>query len=230
MSQVMAEISASKVWDVKEFALPRIPLVIGQWVGPESQTPLQVEDMPIKFPGTEVRVPGDLHESHGSLIDQIVSFDQKNFDSFDLQHIYLTITQSVVNVGQVQRIPGWHVDGYQKREPRIIQHQYAVTNTLPTLFHVSSVEIEQLPKKEFFKTLAAKCETDGKKWQAEPGQIHLLNSFCPHRPVETNCEEFRYFVRLSFSPIPFTRKNNTQNPLFDYHWDLQTKKKFYKEE
>ena len=226
---IISDIQQRKKWNVAEFCHPRCPEVIGEWKQDPYQKNLKIEDCPIKFPGSELRVPDFVPSVYQSLLDMILTYDQALFpDSYPSMYVYLTITQSHVGPGKVQRVPGWHVDGYQKaheRTPLEIQHQYAITNCLPTSFHLSGLDIKQLPKKMFFETLARTCKDE---WAAQPYEIHLLNSFCPHRPVEAKTEHDRWFVRLSFSQVPFTRKGNTINPLFDYTWDHKTKKEFYR--
>ena len=220
-----------RMFNISGFKIGKTPaLVLGTFQDVDiNGDDLTIEDMPIKFPGSDCRIPELVPENYVKLVQNIVNYDATLSTSFKSNYVYLTITRSTVEPGRVQRIPGWHVDGFQKpgRTPQVIQHQYAVTNALPTLFCTDPlVLVHSDNKKDFFKQLADVCET-GTHWQATPGQIHLLNAYCPHRPVEAKEPTRRFFVRVSFSQIPFTRKGNTKNPCFDYEWNDKTKIEFY---
>jgi len=221
---LISDIRQRKKWNVAEFRHQRCPEVIGEWKQDPPHNDLKIEDLPIKFPDSELWIPDFVPLVYQSLLDMILTYDQAMFpESYPSMYIYLTISNSHIEPGHVQPTPGWHVEGYQKaheRTPFEIQHQYAVTNCLPASFHTSGLEMKQLPKKMFFQTLARSCKDE---WAAKPYEIHLLNSFCPHRPVEAQEDRNRWFVRLSFSQIPFTRKGNTINPLFEYSWDNKAK-------
>ena len=219
--------SENKLFDVSEFKVGNCPdNVIGTFEPDSLSDDIVVEDMPIKFPRSKVLIPDFITADYQRLIQRIFEYDTNNDDLYT----YLTITTSTVESDAVQRIPGWHVDGFQKPHRGLlsVQRQYAVTNCLPTLFCTDPLDVVHSgTKKEFFKQLTEKCQNGTSFWQAAPYQIHLLNSFCPHRPVKATETIRRFFVRVSFSPVPFTRKNNTINPLFKYKWDSSTKKMFY---
>jgi hypothetical protein len=197
-----------------------------------------IEDMPIKMSGnTDIHLPDFVPKEFVDTINATLNYDKNNFESFKDMFVYLTITSNEVQPGHVQRVSGWHVDGYQKNTPErpagIIQHQYSISNELPTIFyaHYLCAQLHQLPKKEFFKQLSDLCEAKrGGYIATEPYEMYLLNSFCPHKPAINRTDKpiQRWFMRISFSLVPFTNEKNTKNPLIDYTWTKETKATFYK--
>ncbi len=191
---------------------------------------LYLEDMPIKFPGSEYRVPKIIWDNFGDLLIQQMELEKAVNPDIDDQYVYLTIQQGMVKPKTTQRPPGTHIDGFQKPiiVPQIAQHQISVTNTLPTIFYAAAAKPETtgLVKKEFFKALAQDCEGQP-TFSPQPYEIHLLNAYCPHRPDKATQEAFRTFVRFSISSIPFMGSYNTRNSLFDYEWTDEKKAAYY---
>ena len=192
---------------------------------------LYVENIPIKFPGSEYRIPQIIWDNFGDLLVQQMALEKDVNPHIEEQYVYLTIQQGMVAPDKTQRPPGIHIDGFQKATiiPQIAQHQISVTNALPTVFYAAAAgkDTVKLPKNAFFDALAKDCES-APIYTPPTYALHLLNAFCPHRPVTADKEQFRTFVRFSISSIPFMNNYNTRNKLFDYEWTEEKKAAYYR--
>src|SRR5580693_6291900 len=54
--------SLNTIWDVANFAQPRSPWAAGQFILPRPHVP-NVVDLPVKFPGTEYRIPSEFADA-----------------------------------------------------------------------------------------------------------------------------------------------------------------------
>lgn len=192
---------------------------------------LYIEDMPIKVPGGPIVIPNEVFHNHFEhFLRWWLVHEQVLNPHYDSQYLYLTIQQSWVKAGAVQRRPGMHLDGFQKAGivPQPAQHQFAITNAVPTQFVAHFFDFENLPrdKKGMFEKLQQ--ESEGKsRWTAKPYQMHLLNAFCPHEPGVAKYDCFRTFIRCSGSTIPFMGSDNTRNPFLNLEWNVESKRKYY---
>lgn len=192
---------------------------------------LYIEDLPIKFPQTEYRIPQIVWNNFGELLKREIELERMINPHLDDQYIYLTIQQGEVKKDSTHRPSGVHIDGFQKPTiiPQPVQHQISVCNILPTKFYAAALTQDPLTlkKKEIFHALSTACK--GVEPYYPPAYtLHLLNAYCPHEPDTAAVDGFRTFVRFSASSIPFMGQDNTRNPLFTYNWDEQTKQDFYK--
>ena len=192
---------------------------------------LYVEDIPIKFPDTDYRIPKIIWDNFGDLLVQQMELEKSINPNIDSQYVYLTIQQDMVSAQKTQRRDGIHLDGFQKPTimPQLIQHQISVTNALPTVFYAAAASKNtiSLSKKELFCALSQDCQ-NAPTYQPPLYHMHLLNAYCPHQPAVAQTDQFRTFVRFSISSLPFMGSDNTRNPLFDYEWTPERKEAFYK--
>ncbi len=192
---------------------------------------LYVEDMPIKVPGGTICIPDGIYYSQFKLIlDISMLFEMLHNPAFNDQYFYLTIQQSQVKQGTVQRKAGIHLDGFQKPTiiPQIAQHQLAITNMIPTEFIVDGIDCEGFSndKRLLFGWLNIHGDY-GDRYFPAPYELHLLNAFCPHEPGFATEDCFRTFIRFSASVIPFMGEDNTRNPLLDLEWNKKAKLAYY---
>jgi|688.fasta_scaffold324694_2 hypothetical protein len=218
-------------WDVEKFKTPRVPLSIG--FIPEEERELfckpgvpKIRDMPIKFPGSDVRLPKELVQFEG-VIRKIMEFELRINPEFDDYYCYLEVDQSTVIPGRLQRELPCHVDGFQgpRWNPKVkINHSYLVGSALPTVFYPQSFDLTALDeaKHNFFWEMNRQvAETDSKfAFQGEPFEIQLMDAYTVHRGCAATEPTERTWVRLSFEVRIFDRIGNTKNPMFDYNWEM----------
>jgi hypothetical protein len=192
---------------------------------------MYIEDLPIKFPQTDYRIPQIIWDNYGDLLKREIELERMINPHLDDQYIYLTIQQSTVKKDDTHRPSGVHIDGFQKASiiPQPVQHQMSICNMLPTKFYAAPLtgNPAQMQKKEIFNALAQACQGIT-PYRPPAYTLHLLNAYCPHEPDTAPADGFRTFIRFSASSIPFMGQDNTRNDLFTYNWDAQTKRDFYK--
>jgi hypothetical protein len=192
---------------------------------------MHIEDLPIKFPQTDYRIPQIIWDNYGELLKREIELERMINPHLDDQYIYLTIQQGMVKKDDTHRPSGVHIDGFQKASiiPQPVQHQMSVCNMLPTKFYAAPLRGNpaQMQKKEIFNALAQACQGIT-PYRPPAYTLHLLNAYCPHEPDTAPVDGFRTFIRFSASSIPFMGQDNTRNDLFSYNWDAQAKRDFYK--
>jgi hypothetical protein len=220
------------IWDVEKFKIPRTPVSVGFIPDEERErfckpgTPI-IRDMPIKFPGSDVRIPIELAQFEAT-IRQILDFETSINPDFDEYYCYLEVDQSYVVPGTLQRELPCHVDGMQgaRTNPKVkINHSYIVGSALPTIFYPQSFDLTQLDetKHNFFWEMNRQVsETNSASaFQGQPFEIQLMDAYTVHRGVEATEPVFRTWMRLSFEVRIFDRLGNTKNPMFDYDWKME---------
>lgn len=189
-----------------------------------SQQQIRVLDMPIKFPGTNYRIPEQLaHLS--SLIEKIASHEHLINTKINDYYCYLTLDRRMVKAGTTTRKEGIHVDGFQgarlgKKLP--IDHSYLLYSNSPTIFYNQSFKVE----KSWDKT----CHNyfEGFEEQKLPGTqvvypnntVLLLDAYTLHEAPKVAQDTERTFLRLSYTVREFDRLGNAHNSMFEYEWEM----------
>jgi hypothetical protein len=216
------------VWDITKFITARSPLAIGDAPdrAPFEKHVIRVLDMPIKLAGSnEYRIPHEITPFLGT-IKQIINYEHSILTPEQLlaYHAYITIDQSYVKAGTMQRKPGTHVDGFQgaRIHPKtIINHSYVVSNGTPTLYYPQSFNFTAVDERihDCFLEMDAQANNES-AFKTNHYQIYLMNAYTVHRAVtaETNC--FRTFLRISYDTKEFDRLGNTVNYMLDYNWKM----------
>ncbi len=220
------------VWDVEKFKVPRKPLSVGFIPEDERETFCRpgvpkVRDMPIKFPGSDIRIPAELAQFEG-VIRQIIAFEMRINPDFNEYYCYLEVDQSTVMPGRLQRELPCHVDGFQgaRWDPKVkINHSYLVGSALPTIFYPQSFDLTALDEKKhnfFWEMNRQVAETDSMyAYQGEPFEIQLMDAYTVHRGCAASEPTERTWIRLSFEVRKFDRIGNTKNPMFEYDWKME---------
>ena len=97
-------------------AIPAGMIVAATEQDPAFITPegLYIENLPIKFPGTDYHIPAIVWDNFGDLLVQQTTLEKAINPHIDNQYVYLTIQQGTVAPATTQRPPGTHIDGFQK--------------------------------------------------------------------------------------------------------------------
>jgi hypothetical protein len=213
-------------WNPRQFKTPRLPILCGSVVDMEffsQPADLRILDMPIKFPWTDYRVP-KVCSQFLDVIKKIAAQDLGINGVASRQYAYLTIDQSFVKKGQMQRRPGLHVDGFQGariKDKEYIDHSYVISDRSPTVFYSHGFDVDHLDEAvhNFFLEFDEQAD-ESKTWRPEPFEICFINAYQVHRAAEATEDGYRTFFRLSYTFREFDRLGNTHNPLFDYNWEM----------
>jgi hypothetical protein len=214
------------IWDQKRFQTPRLPVSLGMISGRRNfsrPSDLRILDLPIKFPGTNYRIPQECTQFVG-VIQEIAAYEMAMNPLAHLFYAYLTVDQAPVKKGETQRKPGLHVDGFQgaRIQPKImIDHSYVVSDSNPTVFYSQTFQVDHLNEAihNFFLDFDKQAQEE-MTWKPQPFEICLMNAYQVHRSDYAKADSSRTFLRLSFTLRQFDRLGNTHNPLFDYDWNM----------
>jgi hypothetical protein len=222
----------NSIWDTSKFMTPRAPVSLGVMTGEELEkfgkwgVP-RVLDLPIKFPGSDFRLPKEL-EQFADLVQKVANYELAiNPGCFDEYYCYMTVDQGVITPGRLQREAPCHVDGFQgaRWEPKVrINHSYTVGDALPTKYYVQPFDFSQLDeaKHNYFWEMNRQVAATNSEHACQPvaGEITMMDAYCVHRGVEAEKETPRTWVRLSFEVRQFDRLGNAHNPMFSYKWSM----------
>lgn len=223
-------------WDLQKFKTIRKPYDLNQGIPFDAdfcnkfskEGAINVLDLPIKFPGSDFRVPLELLQ-FDTVIRRIASFEKQiNNDCYDEFYCYATVDQRPVKAGTLQREAPCHVDGFQgsKWKPKVkINHTYVISDKLPTTYYVQPFNFDALDeaKHNFFWEMNRQVALTNSEfaWQPKPYELNLIDAYTVHRgtPAEEAC--FRTWLRLSFEVRIFNRLGNAHNPMFNYNWEME---------
>lgn len=217
------------IWDLDNFGIPRKPVIAGV-VGDRSAfcttgAPRTL-DMPIKFPGTDYRLPLELVQLQG-VLETIIGFEHAINPHADEYYAYVTVDQGMVRQGEMQRKGGLHVDGFQgaRIQPKTyINRSYVVADMVPTVFYDQPFQTAHMDetRHNFFLDFDRQAQ-EGCVWRPEPFEIVLMDAYTVHRSDSAKQECFRTFLRVSYDVKIFDRLGNAHNPLFDYQWEMMAR-------
>jgi hypothetical protein len=223
----------NKPFDLQSFKRPRKPVSLGKitksemWRLAHDQGAPRVLDLPIKFPGSEFRIPKEL-AAYASIIKRVADYEAAvNPSCYDEYYCYLTVDMGMVVPGTLQREAPCHVDGFQgaRWNPKVRNnHTYTVANAIPTAYYVQPFDFDALDdtKHDFFWEMNRQVALTNSEfaWQPEAGELTLMDCYCVHRGTEATEPTFRTFVRISFEARIFDRLGNAHNPMFQYDWEM----------
>ncbi len=184
-------------------------------------------DMPIKFPGSDFRIPRGLL-AYAPIIRRIANFERAiNPKCYDEYFAYLTIDKGFVEPGQLQREAPCHVDGFQgaRWRPKVRgNHSYTVANAIGTAYYEQPFDFDLLDesKHDFFWEMNRQVAMTNSQfaWYPADGELTLMDCYSVHRGRQAQARIFRTFLRLSFEVRIFDRLGNAHNPLFSYDWPM----------
>jgi hypothetical protein len=220
------------IWDTEKFLIARKPVSLGK-ITPEQLAIFGADnvprtlDMPIKFPGSNFRIPNSLKQFK-DVIEIVANYEAEiNSKCFDEYYCYMTVDQGFVKPGTLQREAPCHVDGFQgaRWNPKTrINHTYVIGNAIPTTYYVQPFDLRHLDeaKHNFFwemNNIVAKTKSQH-AWQPENGEINLIDAYTVHRGTEATEPVLRTWIRLSFEVRKFDRLGNAHNPMFQYDWEM----------
>ena len=214
------------VWDTARFLVPRRPVSVGHLgdrTGFSTPLGLTVDSMPLKFPGTDYRVPREL-ESMAEALQLAINCEHSINPAVGDYYAYLTLDQDWIKQGETQRGLGLHSDGVQGtsvQPKREIEHGYTCTDRDPTRFYCHPFDLSgyDVDRDWFNGVFEAQSDHD-QTVQLPPYDVVLFDAYSVHGAVPAAADGSRTFFRFFYSPVRFTRFGNTHNALFDYQWPM----------
>ena len=222
------------LWDRAGHAVPRKPGSLGHLtqaervsfehvVAPYAQ---YVLDMPIKFPNTDVRLPGELGNL-SPIIQRIIDTEAELNREYRRYYAYLSYHQGCVEPGLRQREMPAHVDGFQGarwEQKHPANHSYLVSNKLPTAFYPRAFPLDHIDllTEDIYDEFARQIEScpDGPVWAPGENEMVLMDAYCVHRGTTAPTRVFRTWLQVSWETRVYDRIGNTHNNHFDYAWEM----------
>lgn len=214
-------------WDLKRMNEIYKPLELGKLQDQSAfvQKSPSVLNMPIKMPGSAVRVPIELAQFR-EFLQLVFDHEVKTNPLWNEFFVYLTVDQSPVAAGNTHRQPGIHIDGVQGvRYPVKLppEHTYSASNTLGTIFYPQKYNLEHVDPARDHVHNAIWDQTDfTNRLITKDFVVYFWSSYSPHEPQVTKIAlDSRTFVRVEFSMKIYGSHGDTQNPLFNYDWQVE---------
>ncbi len=224
----------NSTWDIGKHAEARRPVSLGAvgedireaFVRPLPVWTQHVLDMPIKFPGTDVRVPGVL-ASVVPAIQRVLDVEKALNPRYDEYYAYLSVHQATLVRGERMRENPYHVDGFQgprweTKHP--VNHSYLLSDALPTVFYPIGFPLDHIDPcfDDVYAEFAQRIERGpgAPTWRAEDFELVLMDAYCVHRGDLADRPMTRTWLRISWETRVFDRLGNTHNPLFAYDWEM----------
>lgn len=185
---------------------------------------IRVLDMPIKFPGTEYKIPQELTHLI-SIIKKIASHEHIINSKINDYFCYLTIDRRIVKSGNTTRKSGIHVDGFQGArlgEKLPVDHSYIIYNNLPTIFYNQAFKVQKEWDKNchnYFEGFE-KQKSKSSEVTYPVNTVLLIDAYTLHEAPMVLEDTHRTFVRLSYTVREFDRLGNAHNHMFEYEWKM----------
>ncbi len=195
-----------KLWNIDKLNGKNLPSPCFPVVFPE-RTGLRVLDMPIKFPGSNYRIPAEL-EQYESIIREVT---RQGSD----QYCYLTVDESGIS-----RTQGCHVDGFQGArigDPKPADYSFIAVDAFPVKFYDTHFDVRHLDRRVHNYFLEFDKQA-GRPIEGLLNYIYEMDCYTVHSAAEVLGP--RTFFRMSYSAREFDRLGNTVNPMFNYHWTM----------
>ncbi len=216
-----------KPFDKKRFRRPGLFRNVGSVDYRESfscNQGIRCLDLPIKMAASnEYKIPVEFSYFLDP-ISKIISFENAHNEKVIDFYAYLTIDQLETKIGEYQRTPGLHVDGFQgaRINPKVVcDRSYVVTDcNCPSFWNQGFESVEMLDDAkynifhDFDNTKHYSSEI-----KLQPYNIYLMDCYAVHSANKAECGR-RTFLRLSYSVRRYDRLGNSHNACFDYQWDM----------
>ena len=210
-------------WNLKHLLIPHKPVKIGEIEDKQafSKPVTSVLNMPIKMPGSEIRIPKELAQFR-EFLQKIIDHEKAVNPGLSDYYMYLTVDQHAVKKGTTHRRPGVHIDGVQGERYKVKlppEHLYSASDRLGTVFYDQSFDLTALdPAKQHVHAELERQAREENARAVPDFDIAFWDSYSVHR-ADTAREDFvRTFIRVEFSKKQYDSEGDTHNPLFDYDW------------
>lgn len=212
-----AEASAtfSGMFDLSEFLHPGAPQEIERCVIPRAHW--NILRMPIKRPCSDYRIPMAL-SSLEPIVRLVADAEAKISADHDRAHCHITLERQFVLSGETQRMPGFHVDGFQRLKHghyTEVEHSYIVSDVYPTEFSIRGYDLSWVENwRHMFRVMDAEVPISSVV-VAEPNKIYRMTCYQVHRTPRLPRNTWRSFLRVTYAMRELEDPRNTVNPCFD---------------
>lgn len=204
------------IFDNEHFLYPAIPVDIGVTSIKMDETPLRILRTPIKRAGDlNLYIPQEL-ERFVSLLKHVLETELIANDDYLNSHGHITVEHTYIEKNNVQRVPGWHVDGFQgaRQHTHSSEHSYLWCSIQPAEFCIQPFFINHIDSARH--SVFAEFERQAQDINVFSGlanHIYLIDPYIVHRSTPMKESNWRTFVRITFSDIELEDPMNTVNKM-----------------
>jgi len=202
-----------------------MPFVVGAGDLSGVTEEINLNSIPLKFPGTEFRIPNELGCVR-ELLQTCASFEQKVNPHVDGYYAYLSLQRSYVEAGEHQGSGGLHSDEIQGRrvQPKepIIQ-VFVATDGDPTEYFPQSFSMQGVNPDIHLMDDVFDSQVDEESHMVRfnPGDIVYFDPYCVHRPPRVINPGYRTVFKFRYTPRQYDRAGNTINALFTDEYEKE---------
>lgn len=184
-------------------------------------------DMPVRLMGEEAYHIPDNWKPLWSVLKKVIDFEHAHNENWKDYYTYLTVDYSDgLKVGEQQRRPGAHTDGFQgvrvKERTKTSRSYVAVTNGGTYYYPQTFVANLDASKFDVFKGFDKQIHKDDNdqpiREVAEEKIFYFFDAYTVHESGGASRDGSRLFIRLTWEQKLFDRHINTKNSMIDYDW------------
>lgn len=183
---------------------------------------LRVLRCPIKKPGSRTFIlPSEL-AAFAALVQHIGELDQACNPDFDSSWSHITVERTYVAQGETQRVPGWHVDGFQgvRTARHAIEHSYLWSDNHAFETCIQPFFIEHLdPARHNIFDELTKQANDSNAYAGFSNHVYLIDPYVVHRSPVMKKSGWRTIVRVTLTTTELDDPVNTVNESLDCDQD-----------
>ena len=204
-------------FDLEQYIYPRPPIDMGLIEEEDYDGNINVLRMPLKFPGTDYRIPSEI-AGVMPLLTRAAEYEAYINPQHDQCFCYITFDRSDVPAGKYHRYPGFHGDGVQgtKITPKVnVEHSYILVTDPGTEFCLQPFFLTHLDeaKHNFFLELDKQAR-ESNVYGSLPGHLYLIDPYMVHRTPALSKAVRRTFIRITYAFTELQHPKNTVNPMF----------------
>lgn len=205
----------SEPFDVEHFMNACPPVDVGHVpMDTDGMQDLMVLRCPIKASSSMlVTLPTEL-DGIADLVRHVCELEAGCNAWFELSWCHVSFQRTLVQADTTQRVPGWHVDGFQGvRVPRHrAEHSYLWSDRDPTEYCVQPFFLSHLDpgRHNVFDEISRQAR-DGNAYTGLPGHAYLIDPYLVHRSPRAIETGYRSFARITFTETEFEDPANTVN-------------------
>lgn len=210
-----------KPFSKERFIYSNPPVHIGEFkIDYNPDKIINVLRCPIKDAGNrEIKLPKEL-----SFLKEFVKFcaiyETCFNDRFEDLYGHITVDYKDIKKGKTQRVPGWHVDGFQGAKFPIkheIEHSYLWSSSNGTEYCVQPYFISHIDDSKYlifdeFNKQSKECNVI----RALDSNVYIFDPYMIHRSPILKEDTSRLLVRITFEYQKLLDPNDTLNPSMKY--------------
>ena len=202
-------------FDPEHFLYPAPPVDIGKvQLQALAPAPLRVLRCPLKAAwSADLVLPEEL-AAWEPLVRHVLETERAHNPQFLQAWAHISVEHTEVAAGKTQRVPGWHVDGFQgvRQARHGIEHSYLWANVAPTEFCLQPFLVSHLDtaRHNVFDTLQEQAREEC-VFEGLPEHVYLIDPYVVHRAAPMPKAGWRAFVRITFAETYLDDPVNTVN-------------------